>query len=51
MYGPGGGLTTLYLTGAMVTGGVSAYVVCTEPDGYAENVVITAIKVGDAANV
>ena len=51
VYGPGGGLTTLYLTGAMVTGGVSAYVVCTEPDGYAENVVITAIKVGDAANV
>jgi hypothetical protein len=51
IYGPGGALTTLYLTGAIVTGGVSAYVVCTEPDGYAENVVITATRVGSAGNV
>ena len=50
VYGPGGGLATLYLTGAH-SGGVSAYVVCTEPDGYAEDVVITATQVGNAGNV
>jgi hypothetical protein len=49
-YGPGGGLATLYLTGAKLTAG-SVYVVCTEPDGYARDVVITATALDDLGNI
>jgi hypothetical protein len=42
-YGPvSGGLTTLFLTGAFLHGGMSAYVICTNPDGFARDVVIAA---------
>jgi hypothetical protein len=45
-YGPvSGGLTTIYLTGAMMHGGVSAYVQCSDPDGYAKDVKITATRI------
>lgn len=44
-YGPvSGGITTIYLTGAFLHSGLSAYIECTDPDGYARDVVITGTQ-------
>ena len=43
----GGAVTTLHLTGAMQTGGVSVHILCTALNGWAENVVITATRVSN----
>ena len=43
----GGAVATLHLTGAMQTGGVSVHILCTALNGWAENVVITAMRVSN----
>ncbi len=40
----GGAVSTLHLTGAIQTGGVSVHILCTALNGWAEDVVITATR-------